>query len=62
MICDPQPYEEPPLPIDPRDEEYTSLCEENYRLRALIKRAADVLCAYTSNESAFVQELREAAK
>ena len=62
MIYDPQPYEEPPLPIDPRDEAYSEACEEIYQLKALIKRAADVLCSYTSNQSALVQELRKAAK
>jgi len=62
MIYDPQPYEEPPLPVDPRDEAYTEACEELGRLRALMKRAADVLCGYTSNQSALVQEMRKAAK
>jgi hypothetical protein len=62
MIYDPQPYEEPPLPVSPEDEAYSELSDENVRLRALIKRAADVLCAYASSESAFVQELRRAAK
>jgi hypothetical protein len=87
MIYDPQPYEEPPLPVDSKDEAYSLACEELDRLRAklyaqledvaqgvarknaeiaqlkaLMERAADVLCAYASNESAFVQELRRAAK
>jgi len=62
VIYDPDPYEEPPLPVDPRDEAYTEACEEIDRLKALIKRAADVLCSYTSNQSALVKEMRKAAK
>jgi hypothetical protein len=49
MIYDPQPYEDPPLPVDPRDEAYTELCEEIYQLKALIKRAADVICGYIAS-------------
>jgi hypothetical protein len=43
---EPEIYEEPPLPVDPREEAYSEACEEVKRLRALIKRAADALETY----------------
>jgi hypothetical protein len=33
-----EPYEEPPLPVDPRDEAYTEAVEEIARLKKVIER------------------------
>jgi hypothetical protein len=63
MSYEPQLWDEPPLPVDPRDEACTEACEEIERLRALIKRAADVLETYpTWARPATVQLISELRK
>jgi hypothetical protein len=60
---EPEIYEDPPLPVDPRDEEYSEICEEVVQLRALIKRAADALETYpTWSRPATVQLISELRK
>jgi hypothetical protein len=60
---EPEIDETPPLPVDPREEAYTEACEEIARLKALIKRAADVLETYpTWSRPAIVQLISELRK
>jgi len=43
---EPEIYEDPPLPVDPRDKAYTEACEEIERLKKTIERLKKI---YESN-------------
>ena len=38
LAREPEVYEEPPSPVDPRDDAYTEACEEIDRLKRIIER------------------------